>query len=160
MTPTNDARSGAAALGGMALIAFGLWWLLRASGLIPSTVLDTISQSVGALTLVALGVVVVVFSRKGTFARPREGTRLYRSRGDRWLGGVLGGLGAYLGVDPLILRVAAVLLTVLGAGVLVAAYIVMWIVIPEEPIVVFTQPAAAQAAPPAPPIPPTPPMGV
>lgn len=143
---TNEPRSGAAALGGMALIALGLWWLLRSSGIIPSAVLDAITQSIGALTLIGLGVLVVVFSRRGAFARPVPGTRLYRSRSDRWLGGVLGGLGAYLGVDPLILRIGTVLLTVLGAGVLIPAYIVMWIVVPEEPVV----PVSAAPVPPAP----------
>ena len=149
--PTNDSRSGAAALGCMALIAVGLWWLLRSTGFISAAVLDLITESVGALTLIALGVIVVVFSRKGRFARPREGTQLYRSRTDRWLGGVLGGLGAYLGIEPLLLRVAVVLLTVLGAGILVPAYIVMWIFVPEEPFVPFPQPPVASAAPTAPP---------
>jgi phage shock protein PspC (stress-responsive transcriptional regulator) len=33
-----------------------------------------------------------------------------------------------------VLRVAVILLTILGAGVLIPAYIVMWIVVPEEPL--------------------------
>lgn len=63
---------------------------------------------------------------------PHEQTapRLRRSRTDKVLGGVAGGLGRYLGVDPVILRLAFVALAFTGAGVL--AYIVAWIVIPEE----------------------------
>ena len=55
---------------------------------------------------------------------------LRRSRTDRVIGGVCGGLGRYLGVDPLLMRIAAVALALSGgAGVL--AYIIAWIVIPE-----------------------------
>ena len=56
---------------------------------------------------------------------------LRRSRSDKVLVGVAGGLGRYLGIDPVILRVAFVVLTLAGmAGVLV--YIIGWIAIPEE----------------------------
>jgi phage shock protein C len=71
---------------------------------------------------------------------------LRRSRTDRVIGGVCGGLGRYLGVDPLLMRIAAVALALSGgAGVL--AYIVAWIVIPEvrvdeeEPASPATSPA-------------------
>lgn len=61
-------------------------------------------------------------------APPRR--RLVRSRRDSVLGGVCGGLARYLGVDPLLLRVAAAALALSG-GVGVVAYIVAWVVIPE-----------------------------
>lgn len=58
--------------------------------------------------------------------------RLYRSRTDRMLGGVCGGLGEYLDIDPTLVRVAWVVISLLGgAGLL--AYILCWIIIPEEP---------------------------
>jgi len=57
--------------------------------------------------------------------------RLYRSTTDKVIGGVSGGLGDYLNIDPVIIRIAFVLLAVFGgSGVLV--YIIMWIVIPEQ----------------------------
>ncbi len=69
--------------------------------------------------------------------------RLYRSRSDRMLGGVAGGVAAYLQVDPALTRLAfAVLVLAAGAGFLL--YIIAWIVIPEEPLG-----GAAPAAPPA-----------
>jgi phage shock protein C len=56
---------------------------------------------------------------------------LRRSRDDRLIGGVAGGLGRYFGVDPVLIRVAFVLLVFAGgAGVLV--YVILWIVVPEE----------------------------
>ena len=58
--------------------------------------------------------------------------RLYRSRDDSVIAGVCGGLGKYLGVDPVLIRIAAVVLVFAGgAGILL--YGIGWIVIPEEP---------------------------
>jgi phage shock protein C len=57
--------------------------------------------------------------------------RVRRSRQDRVFGGVCGGLGRYLNVDPVLLRIAAVALALSG-GLGVLAYIIAWIVIPEE----------------------------
>lgn len=57
--------------------------------------------------------------------------RLYRSTTDKVIGGVCGGLGTYLNLDPVVVRILFVLLAVFGgSGVLV--YIILWIVIPEQ----------------------------
>lgn len=56
---------------------------------------------------------------------------LRRSKTDRVVGGVAGGLGRYLGIDPVIIRVAFVLLAISGgSGVLL--YLIGWVAIPEE----------------------------
>ncbi|GAA3347283.1 PspC domain-containing protein [Amorphoplanes nipponensis] len=57
--------------------------------------------------------------------------RLRRSRSDRVIGGVCGGLGRYLGVDPVLLRIAAVAL-VLASGLGVLAYVIAWIAVPDD----------------------------
>ncbi|HCC32954.1 MAG TPA: PspC domain-containing protein [Clostridiales bacterium] len=57
--------------------------------------------------------------------------KLYRSRTQRILGGVCGGLGDFLGVDPTLIRLAWAILGLTGAGILF--YFVAWIIIPEEP---------------------------
>jgi phage shock protein C len=58
--------------------------------------------------------------------------RLYRSRADRILGGVCGGLGAHFDADPVIFRLLFILMTVMGgSGILI--YLVMLVVIPREP---------------------------
>ena len=63
---------------------------------------------------------------------PENIKRLYRSRSDRMIGGVCGGLAQYLDTDPTIIRLALALSILLGgAGIL--AYLIMWIIIPEEP---------------------------
>lgn len=56
---------------------------------------------------------------------------LRRSRSDRVVAGVLGGLGRRLGIDPLILRITTVVLTVFGgAGILL--YAIAWLLIPAD----------------------------
>ena len=64
----------------------------------------------------------------GTGAEPRV---LRRSRDDRVIGGVCAGLGRYLGIDPVLLRIAFVVLAIAGGGGVIL-YIVGWILIPEE----------------------------
>jgi phage shock protein C len=54
-----------------------------------------------------------------------------RSRGDRVIAGVCGGLGRYLGIDPVLLRVAFIILS-LANGLGLIAYVVAWVAIPEE----------------------------
>lgn len=59
--------------------------------------------------------------------------KLYRSKNDRLIAGVLGGLGQYFNVDSTILRLAWVLITVFTGFVPgVIAYILAVIIIPQE----------------------------
>lgn len=61
------------------------------------------------------------------------GRRLYRSRDDRMLVGVAGGMAQFLDIDPSIVRIVWALLTLAGgAGLLL--YIVAAVVIPEAPV--------------------------
>ena len=63
--------------------------------------------------------------------------RLYRSRDDRIVGGVCAGLGDFFGIDPVLVRlglVAALLLGWPGVGIMVVAYLILLIVVPEEPL--------------------------
>ena len=61
-----------------------------------------------------------------------ETKKLYRSKKDRVFAGVCGGIGEYLGVDPTVIRLLAVILGFTGSGVL--AYILAAILIPENPV--------------------------
>jgi phage shock protein PspC (stress-responsive transcriptional regulator) len=56
--------------------------------------------------------------------------RIYRDPDNRILGGVCGGMGAYMNLDPVIFRIIFVILF-LGFGVGLLIYLVFWIVIPE-----------------------------
>ena len=59
--------------------------------------------------------------------------RLTRSRDDKFVGGVAGGLGAYFDVDPVLVRVGFAVLAILTWGVALLAYPVAWFLMPEEP---------------------------
>ena len=59
--------------------------------------------------------------------------RLYRSRKEKMLGGVCGGLGQHLAVDPTIIRLVWAVVTVLSVGMGVLIYLIAWIIIPESP---------------------------
>lgn len=57
--------------------------------------------------------------------------KLTRSKSDRVIGGVAGGLGRYFGVDPVWFRLGFVVFTLAGgSGIL--AYLIAWVIIPEE----------------------------
>jgi len=62
-----------------------------------------------------------------------EVKRLYRARHDRMIGGVCGGLGVYLGIDPTIVRLLFILFALAGGPGFVA-YLIMLLVVPEEPL--------------------------
>jgi phage shock protein C len=68
--------------------------------------------------------------------------KLYRSRQNRMLGGVCGGIAEYFNIDPVIVRIVAVAFFFMGGSALLA-YIIGLIVIPNEP---FDLPAAEKQA--------------
>ncbi len=63
---------------------------------------------------------------------PANPKRLVRSRDDRWIAGVCGGVARYAGIDANLVRLLVVLGTILGFGSLILVYVVAWIVMPEE----------------------------
>jgi phage shock protein C len=81
--------------------------------------------------------------------------KLYRSRKNRMLGGVCGGIAEYFAIDPVIVRLIAVALFFVG-GSAVVAYIIALIIIPYEPFEIAASeskeaaPATATVSMPAP----------
>ncbi len=63
--------------------------------------------------------------------------KLYRSRKDKMIGGVAGGLAEYFDIDPTLVRILFVVTLFIGGGGFLA-YIILWIVVPEEPYVIIT----------------------
>jgi phage shock protein PspC (stress-responsive transcriptional regulator) len=59
--------------------------------------------------------------------------RLYRSRDDRMLAGVAAGVAEALDADPSIIRIAWALLAIFTGGIAFVVYVVMAIVVPEDP---------------------------
>jgi phage shock protein C len=70
--------------------------------------------------------------RRGTLSTQYR--QLYRSRQNRWIGGVCGGLGMYFGIDPTLVRVLFVLgIFVATPFAMLLAYLILLIVVPNEP---------------------------
>lgn len=64
--------------------------------------------------------------------------KLYRSVADHMVGGVCGGLAKYMGIDPLIVRIIAVVLAITN-GIGLAVYLLLWVFVPAEDTAVTDQ---------------------
>lgn len=136
---------------GVILVVVGFFLGAQSLGLVPWPLAEIwrfVGKARSGLGIILLGVAVIMWAQSGRrIEAKRSGGRLMRSRSEKWIAGVLGGLSQYFGVDVTLLRLAFIgLVVLLDAGGLILAYIVMAIVVPLEP-----DPAAPQmAAPPAP----------
>lgn len=138
----QERRSDWTVVAAIGLIALGVWFLLR--NVIPgwSYYIGRLTRVAWPLALIALGVLLYLSAQRGAFrGADLRGKRLYRSRSSRMVAGVLGGLGAYLDIDPTWLRIGYVLLGVLsGVGPAIVIYVIAMIVIPEEPVGGWVEP--------------------
>lgn len=64
---------------------------------------------------------------------PAPRKRLYRSRTERMIGGVCSGLADYFDIDPTWMRIIFIVFLIVALSTFFV-YIVLWIIIPEEPI--------------------------
>jgi phage shock protein PspC (stress-responsive transcriptional regulator) len=81
----------------------------------------------GAVAYVMLWILVPL--REGAQPGPGNGKRLRLSAGERMIGGVCGGLGEFLELDPVLFRAAFLVLAVIG-GLGILLYLVLWLLIP------------------------------
>jgi len=73
-------------------------------------------------------------ARAGFGAVPGTGTsRLYRSRVEKKLFGVCGGIGVYLNTDPTLVRILFILAALASAGLIMLLYVILALVVPVEP---------------------------
>jgi phage shock protein C len=152
---------------GIGLILWGAWWLLN-SFLAPllwplRVVLDVLSRVGWPLAIIGMGVLIIVVARHGGQLVIR-GRKLYRSRSNRVVGGVLAGVADYFGIDATLLRVIYAALAIFTSFFpALVIYVIAMMVVPEEPFatVIDGPPPVPPAAPPVPPsgprVPPTPP---
>jgi phage shock protein C len=59
--------------------------------------------------------------------------KLTRNRDDKWIGGVCGGISTYTGIDANLIRLVVAVATLLGAGSLILAYLIAWVLMPAQP---------------------------
>ena len=60
-----------------------------------------------------------------------EYKKLYRSDKDKMIAGVCAGLGNYFGIEPILIRLIFILITLFGGGG-VLIYLILWLIIPSE----------------------------
>jgi phage shock protein C len=133
-TPRRSLPFDSNILWGGLLIAAGLYFFLKL--VLPWDILDfwgrTWSTIRGIILAVALigvgGLLIFGFSRKSK----STGRQLTRSKHDRIIGGVCGGLAAYFEVDPMWVRVGCVVLALISFGVGAVVYLVAMFTLPEE----------------------------
>jgi phage shock protein PspC (stress-responsive transcriptional regulator) len=78
--------------------------------------------------------IYLIFTKVGgiTMAKSKfKGKRLMRSKKNKVIAGVCGGIGEYLNIDPTLVRIMWIVFSLMGgAGIL--AYIIAWIIMPER----------------------------
>lgn len=110
---------------------------------------ERVSSPMRVITLDVVHAAMAQMGEPSDFGEPRNGTRtasagespadaeperrrLYRSRTNRSIAGICGGLGEFFDADPTMIRLVTLLLILFG-GISIWIYIILWIVIPEEP---------------------------
>ncbi|MHB2153026.1 PspC domain-containing protein [Calditrichota bacterium GD2] len=137
---------------GALLIILGVVLLLSQMSLFPPIHLWALPwHLLWAILLIALGMYLLLApgSKKDTVEAPQdeinsEGEKqdsttippepktLYRSRKNRMIAGVCGGLAEYFNMDPTIVRLLYVILTLFSNGLGILAYIILILAVPEE----------------------------
>ena len=59
--------------------------------------------------------------------------KLYRSTKDHMIAGVCGGIAEYFDIDPVIVRIVAVILLLPGGFPGFVPYVILWIIVPKDP---------------------------
>ena len=150
-TPPGDRDNSGWIILGAVLVIVGFFLGAHNLGLIPWQLAEAwrwFTRARSGVGVILLGIALIVWAQSGRrITLPRSGGKLTRSRSEKWVAGVLGGLAAYFGIDVTLLRLAFIALVVLfDIGGLIIAYIVMAIVVPLEPREAAAPPAPGQPA--------------
>ena len=136
MSGQGNPRKTIMTIAGTVLIAYGLYRLL---GQISyawwpafSQVVVRVMRIVWPIAILVAGLVLIVLASNGKAFMP-AGRKLYRKRAGRMLGGVCAGLADYSGLDVTTVRLISVVLMVASFSMFVLLYVVLWVIVPEEP---------------------------
>ena len=59
--------------------------------------------------------------------------KIYLSEANKKIGGVCGGIGDYFNIDATLVRLIWIVITLMTMGTGILAYIIAWVVIPQQP---------------------------
>jgi phage shock protein C len=59
--------------------------------------------------------------------------KIFLSETNKKIGGVCGGIGEYFNIDPTLVRLIWIVITLMTMGTGIVAYIIAWVVIPQQP---------------------------
>lgn len=142
----SNSRIGFWGIAGVVLVVVGVWALL---GDFLGPVMHVVGHIFWPVLLIGAGIALLLSAKGRPLVVPAKvrGT-LYRSRNDRVLGGVIGGISAHLGIDSGLARALFVVFTILsGFGTGVLLYVVGMIFIAEEPVAATVVEPSAPSAP-------------
>ena len=148
--PENLDESGVAAqkvsnslIFGFIFIAIGGFLLLREFGIFHYfRLFDFSLVTIWGILLIAIGIFLLFQSKKEpTTIEKKENIageigkkKIYRSRNDKMLAGICGGLGKYFDIDPSFIRIGWVLATFFSIGAGIVVYVILIFIFPEEPL--------------------------
>jgi phage shock protein C len=129
---------------GVVLVSIGILFLLNNFGWFAFYKFWNISWGMIFPIMIILLGMALIYSQQQSRNRGQAGDdeqtqevsykKLFKSRRDRKLFGVCGGLGSYFNVDPTIIRILFVGIAIFSVGAVVVLYIAMAIFIPDEPL--------------------------
>lgn len=126
---------------GILLVVVGVFLLFRELEIFHQFQFFDVSFSMlWGILLVIIGALLLLSSRKSSeppdssgASQPFSGSkRLFRSRSNRMIAGVCGGIANYFDIDPAVVRLLWVLATFISVGIGLVIYILFIIIIPEE----------------------------
>lgn len=132
----NGKHSEAALVVGGIMVALGILLLVQRgapevwAGM--SAALQMVANVAWPVCIIAAGVILIYAARKGTLTSQR-GSRVYRSRDNRRLGGVCGGIAEHFSMNAVFVRILAVVLFVMSIGLVGLLYLILWASLPDDP---------------------------
>lgn len=116
------------------LILFGFYFALRIIGIAASSRIFILPNDfIFPLTAFAIGIYFLIIKPSiAQITLSGQPEKIFRSRADRKLTGVCGGLAKYIGVDATVLRIIFILATLLTLGIFTSLYLIFVAFIPYE----------------------------
>ncbi|MDH4070456.1 MAG: PspC domain-containing protein [Ignavibacteria bacterium] len=146
LTPAGKRPSSFLLVLGIVLASLGTILFIGVTDLVPFHWFHgDIWELILPIALIGLGIGLLVRRGSGSDRPPEAAAgmaqgiqtrRLYRSRKEKKLFGVCGGLGNYFGIDPVIVRLIFVVCIFVSFGLTIVAYIVLSLFAPQEPVLV------------------------